>query len=910
MAAADDTRAVVAASGNIDQLPLSTSPLRLPEVIAVSLPDASSQTSGPGTQSIDVPFGQTGRMAMDGATAAYSLDANIASAAARGGVVTVVGRGPGTTHVVVTQGARLEYVRVRVGEPPVTRLPGFTAAGQPELSRGSASASYASDLGLLQTGVRLLRRDGEKSVELAVSTGTAIADRALPPVSLPLATLTIKNGRREVTLMDSVIDNSPLTVARSNVRGLHWQEGPFRFHGGYNFFGAFEHLLLPAERHAVAGVSYRHRLTGTTTVTPNVFYYRSPSGGSGDGVTATTVIETEPFAGSRALAEVALGNGTGGVALDLQVSRPNLQAWTTLRVAPDALPSLRNDQPAGRQLDAGVVRQSDRWGLDARTILQRFEVGRTAQSSHVARLDITRSFSRALQVRTGSYFSVFDAGVSSRAKVTSVGIPAGVVVSAGPIGAGLDFQWSRDNGQRKAGQLVRASVNGRRGRLYVSGSAERQTQALTLAAVYAEQPTLQRELDRLGIAASTPEQLAEALRTNASLANLGYAGLVRVDRTPTRDRATGRVSWTAPGRLRPRIELGTTINRDAWATRTGRSSLHSATASARLTAGTEAALSWSVVCPDRPLASGKCQPAVVISLQQQVGRMARLLSGRSSGDVEGVVFRDDQGLGRYVSSAHGLAGYQVVLDGARRTLTGADGSYRFRGVNPGAHRVEVVLPAGAAVYFTTPSPVDVHSGDAAHFGIAAVRSRLRVQTRSDVDHPLVGVVIHASDGHKTHTATTDADGIAPFDGLDAGSYEVHVDAGSLPIGYYVDDPAPRRASVLPTTPTDLLSFSVRAARSIAGRVRRFDSDAGTYVPAPDTVVELQPTAARSITDAEGRYVFRGLPAGTYTVVAAAPGRTASAQVIVPIGPAVITSIDLQLAAQRRFDSVPSAMPQR
>ena len=875
--------------------------LAAPRVIAVSSPDASWRVAGPAARVIAVPYGQSVTVAIEGASAAYSLDAGVARAGVSGNVVTVVARNTGSTHVVVTRGRMVEYLRVLVGDPPVTRLPGFTAAGVPEQQAGSADLQYSTNLGLLQSGVRLMRRDGARSVELAVSAAAAVSSRDLPPVSLPLASLSFKNGRRHVTLMDRVVDNSPLTMVRSNVRGVHWEEGPVRVHGGYSFFGTFEHLLIPADRQAVAGLSYQQRLGRTTTVTPNLYYYRSRASGPGDGLAATAVLETQPFEGAQALAEVAVGGGTGGVALDLQVARPDVQAWATLRVAPDALPTLRTDQPAGRQIDAGVVKSTERWRVDARALSQQFGEGANDQSTHVLRVDLSRTLARWWQVHGGSFFSTFDGG-ASHAKVQSVGVPAGVAVNAGPVGAGLDYQWSRETGQRVGGHLLRASLNGTRGRLYIGGSAERQTQAPTLSAAFFDQPALQRELDRLGIAASTPEQLAEVLRTNASLAALGYASAIGVDLTPVRDRLTGRLTWTAPGRFRPRLDIGSTMNRDARVTRTRRSSVHSASATAHVRSGTDAALTWSLVCPDRPSGTSRCQPALMASLQQQLGRMAGLLGGPRAGEVSGVVFRDDQGRGSYVPGMPGLAGYEVILDGAHRSFTVGDGRYVFHDVRPGPHRVEVQLPAGGSVYFTTPSPVDVRPGRPADFGIALTQSRLRARARTDVDQPLVGVVLHATDGMRTLTATTDADGVAPFVGLAEGTYHVHVDPGSLPVGYYLPDPAARPARVMPRL-SDMLTFTVHAARSIAGHVRRFDRTLGTYVPAASVPVALHPTNQRSTTDRQGRYVFRGLSAGTYTVAAGAGGRARSAVVTLPVGPAALSGIDLQIVSDEAAPAV-------
>lgn len=868
-----------------------------PPVIGASSSQAFWQLIGPIGLPITVPYGQTATVKVDGATAAYSLEAGIARAAANGGVVTLVGRATGTTHVVVTTGSGVEYLRVTVSDPPITVLSGFTASGAPSSEIGTLDLRYGSELGLLESSVRLLRREGHRTVELAVSAAIAIARRESRSFSLPLLSYTVRSPRRTVTLMDSVVANSPLTLARSNVRGLHWQEGPWQAHAGYSFFGTFEHLLLPAEREAVAGISYQQRLGASSTLTPNLYYYRSSARTTAEGVAGTAVLETRPFQSVQALTEVGVGGGTGAAAVDIQVSRPNLQAWTTARFAPEALPTLSSDQPAGRQIEAGLTRQAGSWRIDARASSQQFRVGDSDQSSHVARLNLTHLFARVWQVQAGSFFSVFDAAAPARPKVRNLGVPIGLAVTAGPIGAGIDYQWSREPDRDQSGHLVRASLSVSRLGFSAALSAERQTQTPTLAAVFSEEPALQRELDRLGIAATTPEQLAEVLRTNASLSALGYASSVNVDLTPIRDRIMGRFAWAGTGRLQPKFEFSSMANRDVRATRMSHTAVHTATASARVATGTEASLSWSVVCPDRPLPDRQCQPALMASLRQQIGRTAGLLSTGSSGDISGVVFRDDERLGRYGRGMATLAGYEVLLDGVQRTQTDAAGNYRFRRVRAGRHRVEVRLPDDTSLFFTTPSPVDTEAGKAANFGVAAARSRLRVIVASDAETPLGGVVLRATDGAKAYTLTTGADGVAPFDGLDAGTYDVQLEAASLPAGYFMSQAAPHSATIAPNLP-GLISVVVRAARSVAGSVRTFDARVGGYVPAAAVVVELRSTGQRAVTDTEGRYVFRDLPPGEHTVVAGGPGQTFSIIVRLPVGPATVTGIDLTLAPER------------
>ncbi len=867
------------------------------EVIPVSIgltPQPSWQATTHAGAIVALGFGQTTRVRVEGATAAYSLDALITRAAASNGVVTLVGRAPGTTHVVVTTAAGVQFLRITVGEAPVTTLPGFTVSGALLAQSGALDLRYGSDAGLLQSTLRLMRREGSRVVELGLSSATALVKRINRSFALPLVSYTISDTRRTVTLMDSPVANSPLTVLHSNLRGLHWQEGPWQAHAGYSFFGTFEHLLLASEREQVAGLSYRRRLNTLTSLTPNLYFYRSPSPTKADGLAGTVVLETTPFQGVEALAEVGVGGGTGAAAIDVKVSRPNFSVWTTARFAPDALPSLSNDQPAGHQIEGGLVKEAGDWRIDAAANSQRFDVSGASQSSHVVRLSLTRLFAPGIQLQVGSFFSAFGAGGSDRPKVQSLAVPVGLSVATGHIGAGVDYQWSKEVSADRSGHLLRGNLSASARGFSLALSAERQTQTPTVEAAFSEEPALQRELDRLGIAANTPEQLADVLRTNASLAALGYASTVKIDLTPTRDRVMGRIAWTGSGRFQPRFELTSMVSRDAGLTWTGVSSLHAASSSAHIRQGTEAALTWSLVCHDRSEVGRPCQPALMASLRQQIGRASGLLAPGKTGDITGVVFRDDERLGRYGKGMPTLQGYEVILDGLARTTTDADGAYRFRRVRAGRHSVEVRLPDDGSLSLTTPSPVDVESGRSADFGIAVARSRLRVVVTSDAATPLGGVVLRASDGIKEYTLASGADGVAPFDGLDPGTYDVQLEAASLPVGHFAPVGA-QRVTISPTLP-GLVTILVRAARSIAGYIRLFDTKLATYVPAASVVVELGSTGEQVVTDALGRYVFRDLAPGDHPVIATGGGRTVSTTVVLPVGPATVTDIDLTLPA--------------
>jgi cell division septation protein DedD len=65
---------------------------------------------------------------------------------------------------------------------------------------------------------------------------------------------------------------------------------------------------------------------------------------------------------------------------------------------------------------------------------------------------------------------------------------------------------------------------------------------------------------------------------------------------------------------------------------------------------------------------------------------------------------------------------------------------------------------------------------------------------------------------------------------------------------------------------------LRPHLSVAGRARWFNRETGEYVALAGATVEIRPLRQQSVTDASGRYTFRNLPAGDYTVVAKHDGR--------------------------------------
>ena len=837
-------------------------------------------------QPLTLRYQETATRKVEGATAAFSLDPSRVTASAQNGVVTLIAKGPGRTHIIVIIGNRSESLEVSVSEPPTAVLSG------PALADSAAATSlydmrFTSDPGTLQGTFRSSRRAGDRTTEFWFGGATPLEAGQRAPFSVPLAGYTVRTPSREITLLDAVVTNSPMTVSRATVRGLHLREGPWQLHAGYSFFANFEHLLLPTNKEAVVGIGYRYRLGRRSALTPNFYSFAGGSAASRTGSLGTILYEAAPSKDARFVAEVGVGRTAGG-AVELEIERPNGRLRGKVRVAPSDLPSLTADQQSGRHIEGLWTRYGKKLSFNANVSSRAY--GRANQTSRVAGIDLQYRPARGWSLHGGSGYSAFETSARRDLATQRLSLPVGAQFSKRNVGLGLDYQFSKETNRDLAGHLLRASVNGAAGGVRFSAFGERQTQAPTAGYILASVPWLQQMLDRLGLTASTPDQLAELLRVNAEIAAYGYANVVRINVTPIRSRVGASIGWSGSGTTRPQLLVNTLIDRDESFDRTSRGAVHTMSYSQRLGPRAELFSNWSLLCSDfsKPRA---CRPMFSVSLRQTFNRAPRLLLPERQGDISGTVFRDERASGVYSPGLPTVAGVDVVLDGVQRARTDAAGRFRFDGVPFGRHRVEVQLATTQSFFLTTPSPAEVDTGSTVDFGIATRLSGLRAEVRNDVGAPLAGVIAHIVGPERKVTAQTADDGTFVARGLPAGTYEVMLDAGSLPVGYALDRSASRQV-IVEDAAMGKATFVLRPHRSITGQVRAFDSRAGTYVPVRGTVVELRGLQRKSVTESDGLYMFRDLPPGDHLVLTTQNGREHTLTIRVPDGPAWLKGMDL------------------
>ena len=514
-------------------------------------------------------------------------------------------------------------------------------------------------------------------------------------------------------------------------------------------------------------------------------------------------------------------------------------------------------------------------------------------------------------------------------------LPVGFDYSSRRFGSG--FQYQRTLNLEGGGGGNDYPVNARvsAGSFQLSGLFRRDVQVPTLAAIFSQIPGLQDALDRAGIVASTPEQLADLLRNTAILELLGFTNALTVNLAPARNDLSAALSWISRHPNRRKVDL-------AWFNSNtellqGNFILTTATLSysQRLRSTNDVVGSASLV---RSSSNGvtATHPLFSISLQHRFFSVPGLLLPGRHGLIEGHIFRDDGSTGLYNAQLPPVGGVEVRLDGDRSTRTDSSGYYSFHHVPFGIHRVEARFQSGEPFFYTTDSPATADINSTIDFGInfakgqvfgyllndagtgiSGITLELRKEElrkeelkkeglkkedlkKEDLDKeaPMNGPPKNAGGGNEarpngafSRRVTTGENGKFAFTGLAAGNYVLATLPDSYPPGYALADLAPQAIAVEPGKPASA-QFKVRALRSIAGRVLVYDKTSLQTVPLPGVTVRLKELALAVKTGPGGAYIFRNLPAGTYTVAIDHESGELIRRVTLPPEPANLRDIDL------------------
>jgi Carboxypeptidase regulatory-like domain len=231
-------------------------------------------------------------------------------------------------------------------------------------------------------------------------------------------------------------------------------------------------------------------------------------------------------------------------------------------------------------------------------------------------------------------------------------------------------------------------------------------------------------------------------------------------------------------------------------------------------------------------------------------------------------------------------------------------------VTRGKHRIAVVYRSPDPFFFTTASDLEVDESATVNFGIGHTLSSLIGQVMNDAGQGLGGITVLVRSRGSKWSTSTEAEGSFLLSSLIAGDYDVRLDEDSLPVGYSTEALAEAHQVTVGSASPGNAVFTVRAFRSISGQVSSYDSKAGQYIPVAHAQVVLRELGLNAVADETGRYLFRDLAPGTYSISVPNDAQTSTHMLRLGVEPAALTNVDFQIRTPGPPSSAPIVPPVR
>jgi carboxypeptidase family protein len=838
-------------------------------------------------------------IAVSGATAAYSLDSSVADASASSGIVEIVAKAPGTTNIVIVTQSGVQTLAVNVPVPPPSLPPGFEP---PESQRNGESGSYEfrynSDPGQITNSVELRRTQGQSFDRLQIINANLFSTTgSSSPVGFPYLSYEISRPSHDLTFLDQTVANSPFTLDNYTVRGFHYRQGDWQFHGGFSSIATFQGLFLTTDREYVVGGSRTFRLDSNTSVQGNLYYFQNPdllAGVGANGAAATVVFRYINKEKAHFLTEWGFSHGIG-LALNGGYDDEKNHVLGNFRAQSRNFASLAVNNQHGTFANLDATRKLNSRLFASLDLNQsNFNLPQLEQSSLTTGGLLIFKINRNFSLTSGASYSSFQSRLPVGPKITTLNVPAGIDFSSRHFGSGFQYQRTT-NFDGSGGNDYDTNVRGSAGNFHATAFYRHDVQVPTVAAVFALIPGLQDALDRAGIVASTPDQLADLLRNSALLATLGFSTPFTVNLAPSRDDYGASLTWMGQGNAHRQMDLSY-FNSNTKLLQ-GNFLLATTTLSyaQRLTSSNQIVGSVALVHTAN-LGVANTKPLFSVSLRHQFYSVPGFILPGRHGLIEGHVFRDDESAGRYDQRQEPLAGVEILLDGQRVTQSDARGYYSFHHVPYGVHRIEAKFESGEPFFYTTDSPASTDINSTVDFGINFAKGQIFGFVVNDAAAGLTGVTVELKSEKLTRRIETGGSGKFTFPGLPAGTYTVSTVPESFPPGYSLQTLEPRQITIAAGKPAQV-EFSVKALRSISGKVLVYDKKLLKPVPLAGAKVRLPALSLETTSANNGAYLFRNLPAGTYVVSVEYQGKQSVRAVTLPTEPASLRDIDLNVGSE-------------
>jgi hypothetical protein len=600
------------------------------------------------SQSISVGYRQTISIPAPGVLAAYSLNDFYAEAKAQNETLLIFGKNPGAVLIIEVTRDSSKTVEVLVVPPPRSYPPGFvlptSAAAANE--NGSFESRYTSGPSQSENILDFMRREGDRTVRFHLgSVDLFTPDEGRSDFALTSAFYQVLTPERDITVLDLLMINSPLTVDGTIVRGFHVREGGFLFHVGYASLATFENFILPVQKEGVIGIGYRFSLGNHAWLTPNLYYFpgRPASEMIGQrGSVASLAYDYQPKPNLGFLAEVGFSRGLGAAArLHFAGARDQLNA--SLRYEPMQFASLSLNNLHGFYSDVDWTRfLTPRLTSTFSFMGDHYTLPTLNRTSVVSSLDLQFQLSRRWTLISGASYGNSVSHFPISPDISTFGVPIGLSFYSPHFQGGLLYQVSKNSSALMQSDEYHANMGTHWSGFHLTGFVDRQTQAPTINFATAAVPGLLQALDTLALSASSPAQIALALRETAGLADQGFVNGITFDISPVRYQAGSDLTWSNHGTSPQQIQFNVLYNRNDLLQSDNQAVISTFTYSLKLKNKNELLASLSLYRTESTLAPAwRTNPLVAISIRRHFATTPNFIIPRRRGTISGLVFADD-----------------------------------------------------------------------------------------------------------------------------------------------------------------------------------------------------------------------------------------------------------------------------
>ncbi|MGA7887021.1 MAG: carboxypeptidase regulatory-like domain-containing protein [Acidobacteriaceae bacterium] len=846
---------------------------------------------------LTVAAGHSSIVAWPGVTAAYSTDPDTVQAEAVPGGVRITAKAPGEANVILVVIGGTRTISVTVPAPPHS-FSGGSGAGNigpgQTVEFGNYEVRYSSNPTQITNIEDVTQIAGKRQIHIQIMNSDIFPANDQAPVGFPLLSYQISHPGRSLTLVDQLLDNSPLTVNQAFLRGVHFQTSKWEFHAGITSVATFQDFLLPSNRYEIAGLSRHFSLNKYSSLEGNLYYMATDTSVNTDstpGPLATLYYQYHHLNSLDAVAEIGVGNGYAvSGQIDRERKTQSLHAffqYQSPKVATFSLSALH-----GRIANFNWQKQfGPRFLTVASASDTDVNLPNDKQLVDTATLNQTYTVTKHIGLSGGLVTSRFAAVLPAAPTITSAGYFVGPQLQWQHFGGSLQFQQQNNSGNNPDSTDWNFTAQTTISHLGISANYVTQTETPVLAPIQSStEPDLRQELNRESAAVLNPVDMGRFFQQTSHLSAQGFIDPVTFGLATRRDQYGLNVQWanqktgqlnfngminSSEGGNMPSLRL--TIGSANWTRKFGVTNTLNASFSLSRSS-TPGQIQW--------------QPLEQFSFQHQLNSIPRFLVPGHRGIISGHVFIDNNYAQAWQSSDTPIADVLIYLDGRRTTHTDAHGYFVFRGVPYGVHSIEVHYQSSRAFYYTSSSPKSVPTGGTADFGISFAKGRIFGSFTNDAGAGIQVRLALRGPGIQRDIAT-DNDGTVEVDGLPYGTYTVTPDPSSFPPGYSLSD-LTDQTIVLTATQAAHFNFRIKAQRSISGRVQLFDPATGRTQPLAGVTVALGSGQTVVHTDSEGRYLFRQLPAGSYDVTVVHDGKLWSRSVELDPTPDVAADVNITI----------------